>query len=778
MKKILKQLVVVMLIIGSGLGAFYFAQTSFEKINEMRQLERVPPTSINSSVTGVVSVEGVVQAADLLLNSELTHTPSVYYRYLVEEEETDSDGNTSWTTRADRSDSVAFRLYDGQSTAEVAVTEDDERPIDWRLHHAIQETKGRFRYTEWRIVPGENVFIFGFFDDVANKPVIRFDRDGDFIPIVSTLGEFEARSAKGGGSILWLILAIGCLSVSVYGCIWTFRVHRVLVYLTLFSISVFLLLFQFGLTMMKQDVDIAFRYYDQQILGAEQKLKSRSQQLGVAHHLLETSHSILSIDSWPPASTSASDAQLQTLVLLRDDLREHLLKTFKRLELQYSKLPYPQFLWATGRQVKLLPFNPTREELNVVAQTNSDFPISRLTGWWTVALPALFSVLFALFCWLGLAAVKTKRMIENIPTSPCKGVVYGITEVIGTVDAGDSPQFVSPLTRQKAVWCHYIVEEKRGSGKNAKWVTLSNDKTEVPFSCADSTGAIPVLSTKAEVITHRTKIKQDGNRRFTEHLLCHGDHLYCLGTAQVSADGERLVLGHVVDSPLIISNKTEFEIMLAKARTGIALWSGAMIFALSAVIILLGAEGGLAPTDFLMAALGAPFVLLGLMLLLHYNDLIFLRQRVERNYANILVSLTKRKDLIPALTEVTQTYVEFEASLQTAMAELRNNVSRFSEKQASLDSDEQALNVRNYIQDESQLVHRIRAVVENYPKLKADDVFQQLFRSLVALENDVSFMRAGFNDAVETYNARCETFPDSILAGLFSFKLKKYTQGL
>lgn len=778
MKKNLKKIGVMILILSAGIASFKFAQLSFIAINEMRQLERVPPTNISSSISGVVSLDGFVREGEALLNSELTDTPSVYYRYLIEEEETDSDGNTSWTTRLDQSNAVTFTLFDGETTARVEVTENSKRPIDWRLEHSAQETKGRFRYTEWIIVPGDKVFIFAFFDGSVDAPSVRFDRGEDYTPIISMLGEFEARSAKGGSSILWLILAITCLSVVVYGCVWFFKIHRVLTYLTAFSISVFLLLFHFGSIMVKQDVDIALRYYEKQIVGAEKKLLEKLRYSGVETQQQGDGESIFKQGQLLNGKPAVSDVSNKALTGLRDSLRLHLLKSNMRINRQYSRFPYRQLLWVTGNKIGPLPFQPTNEERDLAIHSIDELPTSRLTGWWTLAMPALFTFLFVLFWWLGLRSVKTKRLIENIPSSPCQGVVYGITEIVGMIDAGHLMQLTAPLTKQKAVWCHYIVEEKRGSGKNAKWVTLSNEKTGVPFSCRDSTGSIGLDLVDAEVITHRTEIKLDGSQRYTEHILCHGDSLYCLGSAQVSREGDQLVLGKSEDVPLIVSNKSEFEIMLGKARLGIALWNGAMIFALSAAIILFGAQGGLAPSDFLLAALGAPTLLLAMMAMLHYNDLVFLKQRVDRNYANILVSLTKRKDLIPALVQITQTYSGFEASLQTVVTEMRNDLKELTDKNVSLDHDAQTDNIRRYLQSESNCLQKIRILKENYPQLKADHIFQKLFSSLVALENEVSFMRIGFNDSVEAFNTRCETFPDNILARVFSFKLKKYAQEL
>ncbi|HDQ40038.1 MAG TPA: LemA family protein, partial [Desulfonatronum sp.] len=60
-------------------------------------------------------------------------------------------------------------------------------------------------------------------------------------------------------------------------------------------------------------------------------------------------------------------------------------------------------------------------------------------------------------------------------------------------------------------------------------------------------------------------------------------------------------------------------------------------------------------------------------------------------------------------------------------------------------------------------------LVENYPDLKANQNMMQLSEELTSTENKVAFARQAFNDAVMTYNTYRESFPQTVLAGLFGF---------
>jgi len=63
---------------------------------------------------------------------------------------------------------------------------------------------------------------------------------------------------------------------------------------------------------------------------------------------------------------------------------------------------------------------------------------------------------------------------------------------------------------------------------------------------------------------------------------------------------------------------------------------------------------------------------------LHFNDLIFLRDRARRNHSNIDVALKKRADLIPRLKAAASGLMAHEQEVQTHLASLRSK----SESQA------------------------------------------------------------------------------------------------
>jgi LemA protein len=68
------------------------------------------------------------------------------------------------------------------------------------------------------------------------------------------------------------------------------------------------------------------------------------------------------------------------------------------------------------------------------------------------------------------------------------------------------------------------------------------------------------------------------------------------------------------------------------------------------------------------------------------------------------------------------------------------------------------------------------ALSEAYPDLKANQNMLQFQEELGSTENKVAFSRQAFNDAVLSYNNKAENFPNSIIAGMFSFELASFLE--
>ena len=171
------------------------------------------------------------------------------------------------------------------------------------------------------------------------------------------------------------------------------------------------------------------------------------------------------------------------------------------------------------------------------------------------------------------------------------------------------------------------------------------------------------------------------------------------------------------------------------------------------------------------------WILLGLIVLLVifvvglYNRLVTTRNAYKNAFSQIDVQLTRRHDLIPNLVETAKGYLAHERQTLEAVIQARNAAVAGLKAAAANPGDPAA--VQQLASSENALtgaLGRLFALAEAYPDLKANQNMMQLSEELTTTENKVAFSRQAFNDSVMGYNNRRETFPGSVVAGMFNFQ--------
>jgi LemA protein len=146
-----------------------------------------------------------------------------------------------------------------------------------------------------------------------------------------------------------------------------------------------------------------------------------------------------------------------------------------------------------------------------------------------------------------------------------------------------------------------------------------------------------------------------------------------------------------------------------------------------------------------------------------YNNLVQIKHNVSKAWANVDVLLKQRHDELPKLVETCKQYMQFEQETLTKVMEARSRV--FTAREAQ--------NIPQLGQAEGALratLGSLFALAEAYPDLKTNQTFQQLQTRISGLENAIADRREFYNESVNVNNVRIEQFPDSIVAGMFSFK--------
>ena len=155
-----------------------------------------------------------------------------------------------------------------------------------------------------------------------------------------------------------------------------------------------------------------------------------------------------------------------------------------------------------------------------------------------------------------------------------------------------------------------------------------------------------------------------------------------------------------------------------------------------------------------------------LWLLVTYNGLVSLRQRVSQAFADIDVQLRQRHDLIPNLVETVKGYASHERGTLEAVIQARNAaVGAQGAGPEARAGAEAAL---------GGALGRLIALGEAYPDLKASTNFQQLQADLGAVEDKLAAARRFFNNTVSEYNASIESVPAVLFAGRMGFQPRAF----
>src|SRR5215471_16101554 len=157
-------------------------------------------------------------------------------------------------------------------------------------------------------------------------------------------------------------------------------------------------------------------------------------------------------------------------------------------------------------------------------------------------------------------------------------------------------------------------------------------------------------------------------------------------------------------------------------------------------------------------------VVLVLWIIMIYNQLVAMRQRVGQSFADVDVQLKQRHDLIPNLVETVKGYAAHERGTLEEVVKARNVA-------MTAQGPQQQAAAENML---SGALRQLFALSEAYPDLKANQNFQQLQAELSDIENKIAASRRFFNSAVQEYNTGIQQFPAVLLAGSLGFAPKDF----
>jgi len=715
-----------------GLGAL-LAKLSFDQLREVRQIERIPESLVMELLPGEAKTQGrVAVVGEQVLTAPFSGKQTVYYEEHVERRETDSDGESKWVTVRRGVRAVDFAVAD--QTGEALLRD----PLKARITAPTRysRTEGDLRYTERRIDPGDAVFVCGYVRLVGDWAEFVFDVEGDYVPIIAEGEEAGARGSIAFFSILSCGGAVLFWSLAVLLLCNIFRIHLTIVFISVEGVLIAGCLFGMGLHAARLEMEAAAERIER--VGRERLAMIRTM-------------------------TGVAEADWQALPLVDGG------EAVEAVRLRAAVLGYAQAVARYNRALatppevlvgwlwEVKPFEKPKLSgvlLEEFERREAAFQRTRLGIVGTVVLLVGGLGLAVLFSRLGFRTVARKRLIENIPTSRTTGVVYGLNELVGNavVEPPGTP-LSGPLSRSACIYYRYVIMERRGSGKKARWVKVHDEERRTDFKLRDADGEIAVMAAGATFLCGKWTRQTEGNRRHTEQRVETGDQLYLLGSARPDArEGDHLVIAGKDEAkvPYLIANLSQREVLLHKARVAFGWLTAAMDAMAFAALAIFAALGGLSALMYSFAALGPMVYALGLLAVLMFNDLVFLRQRTRATWSNIEVALKKRYDLIGQLQKVVAGMLGHERELMERVGSMRGG----------------AGSAAGFL-----------ALREAYPELETNALMGRLSTELARVENEIALMREGYNNAVERYNTRRAHFPEILFSRAFHFRDARYWTG-
>ena len=152
-----------------------------------------------------------------------------------------------------------------------------------------------------------------------------------------------------------------------------------------------------------------------------------------------------------------------------------------------------------------------------------------------------------------------------------------------------------------------------------------------------------------------------------------------------------------------------------------------------------------------------------LYIVITFNSLVMLKNRVENAWSQIDIQLKRRYDLIPNLINTVKGYMKHEKGTLTDLTKMRSQLISGPMNQKAKASDAV-----------SNALKTLFAVAENYPKLQASENFKMLQEELSGTESKIAYSRQFYNDNVMSLNNKIQQFPSSIIANMLKFSQKEF----
>lgn len=146
------------------------------------------------------------------------------------------------------------------------------------------------------------------------------------------------------------------------------------------------------------------------------------------------------------------------------------------------------------------------------------------------------------------------------------------------------------------------------------------------------------------------------------------------------------------------------------------------------------------------------------------NSVPIAEEEAKARWADVENQYQRRADLIPNLVSVVKAAGGQEKDILVQISEARSKAGQVTVGQDELGDPAK---MAAFERAQNTLTLSVYRLAEAYPDLKSQQNYTILMAQLEGAENRIGIARMDYNKAVQAYNSRIRTFPDSIGAKMF-----------
>ncbi len=175
------------------------------------------------------------------------------------------------------------------------------------------------------------------------------------------------------------------------------------------------------------------------------------------------------------------------------------------------------------------------------------------------------------------------------------------------------------------------------------------------------------------------------------------------------------------------------------------------------------------PANWAFIPIAIIVIVLGFLSMGYYNTIQDLSEKQNAAAAEIINQYQRRADLITNLANTVKGYSNHEQSIFTEIAAARAQLGSMQINPDDFHNPEKLEAYEKAQQSLQSQLSKLMVVVENYPDLKASQLYQNLMVQLEGTENRIAVARNRNIEAVREYNTLIRRFPYFLIAKVVGY---------